>query len=171
MPSLLDLLQWLHPIDFAVLGHGWARHGRDYLIVVQDMLGSDPGTHELTFTHCVRLDYETRVRDDVWPISWSDEFLDYQAWLDAGEPGGYVWGTDWSNAYPGLSVPQRSDLADDWMQRLGKEMAEVSLETDRFLLRLVFHSVRWRKLDDDIGTIEQVHIPLTGDAAPEVADG
>lgn len=160
MPSVAELLQWLHPLDFAVLGHGWARHGRDYLIVVQDMLGSDPGTHELTFTHCVQLDYETRVRDDVWPRSWSDEFVDYQAWLDAGEPDGYVWGTDWSNAYPGLSVPERSDLADHWKQRLGRDMAEVSLETDRFFLRLVFHSVLWRKLDDDIGTISQVHIPL-----------
>lgn len=160
MPSLAALLQWLHPLDFAVLGHGWARHGRDYLIVAQDTLGSDPGTHELTFTHCVRLDYETRVRDDVWPRSWSDEFVDYQAWLDAGEPDGYVWGTDWSNAYPGLSVPERSDLADHWKQRLGKDMAEVGLETDRFLLRLVFHSVLWRKLDDDVGTISQVHIPL-----------
>lgn len=65
------------------------------------MLGSDPGAHELTFTHCVRLEYETRVRDDVWSRSWSDEFVDYQAWLDAGEPDGYVWGTDWSSAYPG----------------------------------------------------------------------
>jgi hypothetical protein len=160
MPSVAELLQWLHPLDFAVLGHGWARHGRDYLLVVQDMLGSDPGTHELTFTHCVRLDYETRVRDDVWPRSWSDEFVDYQAWLDAGEPDGYVWGTDWSNAYPGLSVRDQSDLADHWKQRLGRDMAEVSLETDRFFLRLVFHSVLWRKLDDDVGTISQVHIPL-----------
>lgn len=115
MPSLAELLRWLHPLDFAVLGHGWVRHGRDCLIVVQDMLGSDPGTHELT---------------------------------------------DWSNAYPGLSIPDQSDLADHWTQRLGKEMAEVGLETDRFLLRLIFHSVLWRKLDDDVGTISQVHIPL-----------
>lgn len=160
MPSLDDLLQWLHPVDFAVLGHGWAKHGRDYAVLVQDMLGSDPGTHELVFTHCVRLDYETRVRDDVWPISWSDEFLNYQGWLDAGEPDGYVWGTDWSNAYPGLTTPDRSQLAEDWAKRLGREMSEVGLETDRFALRLVFHSVRWRKINEDTETIAQVHIPL-----------
>ena len=57
MPSVDDLLKWLHPVDFAVLGHGWAKHGRDYGVQVQDMLGADPGTHELSFTHCVRLDY------------------------------------------------------------------------------------------------------------------
>ncbi|MCZ7628036.1 MAG: hypothetical protein M5U19_02605 [Microthrixaceae bacterium] len=61
---------------------------------------------------------------------------------------------------PSLSVPEQSDLADDWKQRLGKDTAEVGPETDRFLLRLVFHSVLWRKLDDDVGTISQVHIPL-----------
>lgn len=166
MPSVDDLLGWLHPLDFAVLGHGWAKHGRDYLVVVQDVIGSDPGTHELTFTHCVRLDYETRVRDDVWPRSWSDEFLDDQAWLDAGEPDGYVWGTDWSNAYPGLSTPDVSELADAWAKRLGKAMEELSLETDRFALRLVFHSVQWRKLGDDVGTISQVHIPLSGPDGP-----
>ena len=160
MPSLDELLQWLHPLDFAVLGHGWAKHGRDYLVLVQDMLGSDPGTHELTFTHCVRLDYETRVRDDVWPRSWSDEFLDYQRWLDEGEPDGYVWGTDWSNAYPGITTVNRSDLIEDWSRRLGKDMSEATLETDRFALRLVFHAVQWRKINEDTGTITQVHIPL-----------
>jgi hypothetical protein len=160
MPSLDDLLQWLHPLDFAVLGQGLAKHGRDYLFVVQDVLGSDPGTHELTFTHCVHLDYETRVRDDVWPHSWSDVFLEYEQWLDAGEPIGYVWGTDWSLAYPGITTPDRSQLAEDWTKRLGKEMSEVGLETDRFMIRLVFHAVRWRKISEDSGTITQVHIPL-----------
>lgn len=160
MPSLNDLLRWLHPVDFAVLGHGWARHGRDYLVLVQDMLGSEPGTYELTFTHRVCLDYETRVRDDIWPISWSDEFLEYQVWLDAGEPAGYVWGTDWSNAYPGITTADQSQLAEDWSQRVGKPMSEVGLETGRFALRLVFHSVQWRKINDETGTIAQMHIPL-----------
>jgi hypothetical protein len=160
MSSVEKLLQWLPPLDFAVLAHGWAKHGRDYLILVQDMLGADPGTHELTFSHCVRLDYETRVRDDVWPRSWSDEFVDYQAWLDAGEPDGYVWGTNWSNAYPGLTTSDDSEIADRWSQRLEKPMSELSLETDRFWLRLVFHAVLWRKLGEDTATIAQAHILL-----------
>lgn len=50
------------------------------------VIGSDPGAHELMFTHCVRLGYENRVRDDVGLMSWSDELLGYQQWLDAGEP-------------------------------------------------------------------------------------
>ena len=124
------------------------------------MLGRDPGTHELTFTHCVKLDYETRVRDDVWSRSWEAEFTDYAAWQAAGEPDGYVWGTNWSNAYPGLAaVPDSTDAA-RWTARLGKPMHEMTVETDRFFLRLVFHSIRTRRLSSDIGTISQVHIPL-----------
>jgi hypothetical protein len=96
-----DLLSWLPALDFAVLEHRIPAHGRDYAMLVQDCLGSDPGTHEVTFTHCVEFHYETRVRDDVWPVSWSDDFTDYERWMEAGEPQGYVWGTNWSNAYPG----------------------------------------------------------------------
>lgn len=127
---------------------------------MQDMLGGDPGTHELFFTHCVQLDYETRVRDDVWPRSWSDEFIDYTTWKDTGEPDGYVWGTDWSNAYPGLTVVRDSRLAGRWSTRVSKELFEVTLETDRFFLRLIFHSIRTRKLSKNTGTISQVHFPL-----------
>ncbi|HVF06020.1 MAG TPA: hypothetical protein VNA20_14355 [Frankiaceae bacterium] len=160
MHSVGELLEWLHPVDFAVLAHGWAKHGRDYLVVVQTVFGPDPGTHEVAFSHCVRLGYETRVRDDVWPISWTDEFLDYQEWLDAGEPSGYVWGTLWSNAYPGLAAVVDSAVAGEWTRRLNRPMSEVRLETDRFELRLVFHAVRWRKLSDDTGTIAQVIVPI-----------
>jgi hypothetical protein len=154
------LLEWLPELDFAVLGHGFAPHGRDYRLIVQDMLGRDPGTHALVFTHCVQLDYQTRVGDGEWPRSWSDDFIDYEAWKAAGEPDGYVWGTDWSNAYPGLTVVRHSRLAQGWSRRLGRELFEVTLETDRFFLRLVFHSIRTEKLSDDTGTISQAHIPL-----------
>ena len=78
MPTVDELLTWLSPLDFAVLSHGWAPHGRDYLILAQDTIGADPGTHELQFTHCVQPDYVTRVRDDVWPRSWTDDFVDYR---------------------------------------------------------------------------------------------
>ena len=80
---VVQLGQSIADCDFAVLAHGFLPHGRDYFMRVQDCIGHDPGTHELRFTHCVRLDYETRVRDDAWPISWSDDFLDYQRWKAA----------------------------------------------------------------------------------------
>jgi hypothetical protein len=155
-----EILKWLPNMDFAVLAHGWAEHGRDYRLVVEDCLGSDPGQHEITLTHCVRLDYETRVRDETFQKSWTDEFTDYKKWQESGEPNGYVWGTNWSDAYPGVTAVAHSDLARQWTKRLNHEMHEVVIETDRFFMRIIFHSARSRKRNDSTATISKVIIPL-----------
>jgi len=129
-------------------------------LLIEDCVGGDPGRHELIFTHCVALDYETRVRDDVWPRSWSDEFTDYARWEAAGSPKGYVWGSNWSNAYPGLSIIEDSSLAQKWSDRIGHSFFEITLETDRFFLRIIFHDLRHRKVSDDTRIISQVIIGL-----------
>jgi hypothetical protein len=161
-----EIIEWLPKLDFAVLAHGWAGHGRDYLIAVEDCLGGDPGQHEITLTHCVRADYETRVKDEHLRSSWADVFTDYKKWLNAGEPDGYVWGSNWSMAYPGLELVRNSRIARRWTKRLRKEMHEVTLETDRFFIRMIFHSVRTRKLNDSTDTISQVINPLKDWAPP-----
>jgi len=50
------LLKWLPAQDFGVLEHRFAEHGRDYIVVVEDCLGSSRGQHEITFTHCTSAD-------------------------------------------------------------------------------------------------------------------
>jgi hypothetical protein len=154
-PLKQALDEWLPEIDFGVLSHGFAPHGRDYVFVLQAA-----GTYELTLTHVVEMHYETRVRDDVWPRSWDDNFTDYGAWQAAGEPDGYVWGTDWSLAYPGLRPLEGDPSAATWSERLGNAMHAITLETDRYKLRLVFHSARARKLSEDSSIIDQVLVPL-----------
>ena len=156
MNPLDELLKRLPEVDFAVLEHRFTNHGRDYVVLVEDCLGSNPGQHEIVFTHCVKAECETRVRDEVWTKSWTEEFTDYGRWAGAGEPNGYVWGTNWSLAYPGLRAVPDSPGATDWSKRLGKQMFEVTLETDRFLLRLIFHSLRSRKLSEKHDTVSQV---------------
>jgi hypothetical protein len=154
------LLDWLPEFDFALLGHGFRAYGRDYCWHIQDCLGADPGEHEIVFTHCVQADCQTRVRDDVWPSSWDDTFVDYEGWQAAGEREGYVWGTNWSNAYPGLTIVEDSALAAHWTERIGKPFYEITLATDRFFIRLVFHDIRHRKISTSTGTISAVTIPL-----------
>jgi hypothetical protein len=154
------LLEWLPECDFGVLHHAFADHGRDYLMVVQIGGVRAPGTYEVRFTHCVALTGETRVRDEVWPASWSEEFTDYHCWEAAGEPNAYVWGTKWSLAYPGLTVVRDSATATSWSRRLGQDMHEITVETDRFWISLVFHDIAWRKLDDRTDPVSRVVIPL-----------
>ena len=156
MHPLDELFKWLPEVDFAVLEHRFARYGRDYVLIIEDCLGSNTGQHEIVFTHCVKVEYETRVRDDVWLKSWSDEFTDYERWTGAGKPDGYVWGTKWSVAFPGLRAVPESAQAAEWSRRLSKQMFETTLETDRFFLRLIFHSLRSRKTSEKCDTISQV---------------
>jgi hypothetical protein len=152
-----ELLKWLPDVDFAVLEHRFAGHGRDYILFIEAL---NQGQHEIAFSHCVRADCETRVTDEVWPKSWSDEFIDYERWTSAKEPDGYVLGTNWSLAYPGIRAIRDSSQASEWTTRLGKQMFEATLETDRFFLRLIFHSIRSRKISDKSATISQIIHPL-----------
>ena len=158
---LTELLRGaLSGYDFGVLKHGFAPHGRDYRFLIQDSLCNDPGTYELTFTHVVALKYETRVGEKVWPISWADEFTDYARWKACGNPEGYVFGTDWSLAYPGITILPVSPEAQDWANRLQRPMYAASVETDLFFISLVFSEARLQKVSDEVGTVRQVIIPL-----------
>ncbi|MBA3812340.1 MAG: hypothetical protein H0X27_11990 [Caulobacteraceae bacterium] len=151
-----EMREWLPEFDFGVMSHGFAPHGRDYVFILQAA-----GTYELTLTHVVELNYQTRVRDDVWPISWNDTLIDYSRWEAEGSPDGYVWGTNWSLADPGLDAPNDDRVASKWSERLGLPMYAMSVETDRFRLSMVFHEARSTKLSDDASVVSRVLNPLS----------
>lgn len=130
------------------------------MFVVETNMGQDPGQHKLQFTHVVDLSYTTAVSDDVLAKSWGEEFIEYQAWLDANEPEGYVWGTEWSMAWPGMRALESSIKAQKWSTRLSKPMYEAEIETDRFRINIVFHSLRYAKVSDDTSTVSRCLIPL-----------
>lgn len=111
-------------------------------------------------THVVTVNYETRVRDDVWPTSWNDVYLNYRTWEAEGAPDGYVWGSNWSLAYPGIDNLDETTITAQWSERLGHPMHQMSLETDRFWLFLIFHAARLERLSDDTGLVSQVVIPI-----------
>jgi hypothetical protein len=142
---------WLPEIDFGVMAHGFAPHGRDYVLTLQAA-----GTYVVTLTHVVEMHYETRVADSVWPISWDDVLTDYAAWEASGAPDGYVWGNNWSLAYPGLDAPDFDPVAEKWAARIGRAMYAASIETDRFKLSIIFHAARAEKLSDDGSVVSKV---------------
>ena len=147
-------------MDFGVMNQGFKDHGRDYFFIVQIGGELGPGTYELVFSHVVQLNYETRVGPEVWQRSWGDEFTDYAAWEAAGEPDGYVFGTNWSLAYPGVTILEGNREAVSWSDRLGRQMHAAQIETDRFSIELVYCDVQLRQLSSDASTISRVVIPL-----------
>lgn len=155
------LKDWLPACDFAVMQHGLTPYGRDYFFEIEvASVATKPGRYELLFTHVTDITYETRVGDDVWPRSWDDIFIDYQTWETNGEPEGYVWGSNWSLAYPGISIIGESDAAQKRTKNLGKPFFAAKIATDRFSLTLVFHAVRHRKLSEKPSLVDQVIFPL-----------
>ena len=139
--------------DSAITAHGFTPYLRDYDILV-DVPAIAPGgkTSYLAgrwryrFTHCVLVEVTTNVADDIWRVSWTDEFTDFETWKQAGEPEGFVWGVCWSEAYPGLSYIEKSESAKEWSERLGQPMHEVVVETNSQTLRLIFHDVDIREI-------------------------
>ncbi len=159
-PLRLLLNEGLPEIDFGVMSHGFAKHGRDYVFVIEDCISGQPGTHRLTFTHVVELNFVTAVEAEVWQKSWTDEFIDYSRWQKAGEPDGYVFGTDWSLAYPGLAALEDDASAALWSEKLERPMYAATVQTDRFRMTLVFNDVHLEQIDDRADTVSRVINPL-----------
>lgn len=147
-------------MDVGVMSHGFAEHGRDYVFVLEDSISARPGGYRLTFTHVVELDYQTALSAETWLASWSDDFTDYQQWETAGEPDGYVFGTNWSLAYPGFDILDQDTAATSWTLKLGRPMFAASVTTDRFKLRIVFHGAHLEQISDEAPTVRQVIIPM-----------
>ena len=160
MHPLDELFKWFPDCDFGVMAHGFLPHGRDYSILVENNLGKVQGRHTLCFTHVVEMNYSTGVEDDTWRKSWSEDFTDFKRWESAGEPGGYLWGTNWSGAWPGMRDVTPSAKAESWTIRLEKPMFEMEIHTDRFRMSLIFHSLQVTHLNDDASTVSVSVIPL-----------
>jgi hypothetical protein len=157
---------WLPEYDFGVMSHGFAPHGRDYIWIIQ----TPGGTHELTLTHVVDLRYETHVLDKGDSGSWDDRLTDYTTAYAPGAPSGYVWGTNWSLAYPGLEAPDEDPKAKECSERAGRPMFAMAITTDRFRIAIIFHGSRSRRLSDDTSTLKQGIFPLSPGSVASPSD-
>ena len=152
-------------LDVGLLSHGFAPHMRDYDIVFEALWGKKEwadakGTYRLRFSHCPEATTMTAVPDMGWTKVWSDVFIDYSEWLAAGEPEGFVWGACWSTAYPGLSYIEELIACESLVRALGLSMHEVSIATEAFHIRIVFHDFTVTKLDDMVRVSDKVIFPL-----------
>ena len=137
--------------DADILRHGFTAYNRDYDILFSLYGG---GKYLLRFSHVPEV--TTTTLSSIMHV-WSDVFIDYDEWLAAGEPLGWVWGTCVSGIDPGLSYIDNSPRAKLWSERLGHQMHEVIIETHVFDLRIVFYDftvtkLNYRFLQNFIGT-------------------
>lgn len=149
-------------IDTAILAHGFTPYKRDYYFHIETMWQQEnyAGQYIVFFRHCYDLTYQSLGGAETLLKSWDDCFINYQDWENAGEPEGYVWGTNWANAYPGFSNLDNSAKAKEWTNKLGKEMKELLVESEIFKLNLIYSDWTIKKLNNDTGLISQVLFPL-----------
>ena len=161
MHPLSRLLDDLLPeMDVGVVSHGFAPHGRDYVLLIQNSFPVRPGTYRVTFTHAVEVAVSTALDDNAWQHSWSDDFIDYERWKAVGTPDGYVFGVNWSLAYPGFEAIKDDPSALSWSEKLKRDMYAATVETDLFKLKLIFHDAHIDRVSDDASIVAQVITPL-----------
>lgn len=147
--------------DVAILSHGFTPYKRDYFFHIETIWKDNlAGQYLVIFKHCYSLSYETLANGETLNQSWNDCFIDFEKYLKAGEPEGYVWGTNWSNAYPGFSNLKNSVKAEKWTKELGKEMNELLVELEIYKINLIYHDWTIEKLNEKTDLITQSFFPL-----------
>lgn len=168
MITVKQLLQREDFFDAAILRHGFTDYMRDYELIVGARDGP-PHTdmHKYQFVGCVVAQYHIPLaRPDAGPAlarSFPDDFVfsgpDYPA---KDDPQGFIWGVRCTIAYPGLTYIDDGAFAEQWSKLLGRTMHEVVVETNLFLLRLVFADVRYAFLGHTPAVTIQKDMPLNG---------
>ena len=147
--------------DVAIIKHGFTDYVRDYMFEIEaNWIGDLAGKYNLIFKHCYELIYKTLIDDDTIKQSWSDMFIDFEIWEKNNEPEGFVWGTNWSLAYPGFKEIVDSEKAKVWSKKLGKEMKEVNLQSNSFEINLIYESWSLKKINYSTSLIEQIMLPI-----------
>lgn len=148
-------------IDSAILSHGFMPYNRDYYFHLET-LWREPlaGQYLLVFKHCYEMNYEIITGSETILGSWDDCFIDINEYNKAGEPEGYVWGANWTSAYPGFSNVENSPKANVWTQKLKKTMSEVQVEADVMKMNLIYHEWTLKKLNNETGLISKVLFPF-----------
>jgi hypothetical protein len=157
----LSILSLDSLIDTAILRHAYAANKRDYCFHIEALWKENyAGQYLVSFHHCYEMIFNVITGKETILQSWDDCFVDYEKWEKAGNPEGYVWGSNFMLAYPGFSLVKDSEMAKKWTGLLGKEMKELKVEAEIFEIRLVFYNWEISKLNNEVGLISKLIHPL-----------
>ncbi len=148
--------------DMAILTHGFTSYNRDYFFHIEANMWKDElkGQYMIYFVHCYDLSYQTLANSETLLQSWDECFIDFNEYLKAGEPEGFIWGTNWVNAYPGFSIVENSEKAELWTESLKKPMQELQVLSDVYKINLIFHDWKIVKINSQTDLINQAFFYL-----------
>jgi hypothetical protein len=154
-----ELMAAFDVFDNALIFHSYKNYMRDYELIVEVHIGPAlQGTYSYLFRYCVETDIRTSLNPNTYRESLDDRLIDYETGKDLD---GYVWGVKWSQMYPGWKRNAASQRAAAWSEQVGLEFHEVVVETNAFLITLVFASLHIEQVSDRIDPgIHKGYIPL-----------
>lgn len=154
-----ELMTTFDVFDNALIFHSYKNYMRDYELIVEVHIGPAlQGTYSYLFRYCVEADIRTSLNPNTYRESLDDRLIDYETGKDLD---GYVWGVKWSLMYPGWKRHAASQRAAAWSEHVGLEFHEVVVETNAFLITLVFASLHIKQVSDRIDPgIHKAYIPL-----------
>jgi hypothetical protein len=117
--------------DVLILHHHFLDHNRDYEFFIEMF----SGRYSLVFCHTYQLEYKVTLESDTMLKSVDNKCLDHKACIADKDFDGYIWGSNYVNAYPGFSVNNKSKKAELWSAKLGIKMHEILLETEVYAIK------------------------------------
>ena len=130
--------------DNEILSHGFTAYARDYELVVETYPGR--GCIHYLFKYSVAADIGTSLSPEAWAASLDPRLLDSEASTVAGNLEGHAWYVR-AQAVTSLRIVQPSPRAEEWSGQLGLEFHEVTIETNRQVISLVFSELEVSRLD------------------------
>ena len=125
--------------DHALVHHAFTPYTRDYEVIVYvtaDPVTGIPPVHlRYLFTHCVEADVRSELPVETWRASLDERLIDHATGQDLD---GFVWGVNWQELYPGMTVVSPSSRTQRWADGVGIDFHEVRIETNSQLITLVF---------------------------------
>jgi hypothetical protein len=135
--------------DQAVVFHAFTPYMRDYEVIVSvtadPTAGIQPTYLRYLFRYCVEASIDTTVEASTWRRSLDDRLIRYDTGVDLD---GYVWGVNWHELYPGMSVVPPSARAQKWSADVGIDFHEVSIETNAHMISLIFSDLEVAEVAD-----------------------
>jgi hypothetical protein len=123
--------------DAGIVAHGFVPYMRDYRLLVDRLDDAPLGRFEYLFRGCVEARYSVTLPPIA--INFND------ALVDAAAPNtpidAFHWYVGSACVDGGVTLSLESPRAEDWANRLGWPMAEVSIATNVYELVLVFHDL------------------------------
>lgn len=143
--------------DGGLMLHAYRRYMRDYEFIVYLTGAHDQGILSYVFRYCPEVHCQSSLLS--WQENLDDRLTDYDSYSElyfkGVDLGGFVWGV--GGEIHGWRLPETSERALEWSEKLGIEFHEMVVETNTLKIRLVFSDLFVRILTGEVPSHDDYH--------------